>query len=348
MSDFFKYVIYFFLGLGIAFSYWNTSANNDIFCVTEACQVFADFTLFDVSLWTYSLVFFAVLLILMALKQYSILYLFAILGLFVDSLLLMLMFFTAPCFNCLIIACILACLGVSLHLSLQKTKKLLPIFLIWTFFFILNGSAVVKNLIKPYTIYHSQKYATEQEASMRIYFSPSCSSCLSLVSLLGDKEMTDNTNIAWFPVPENSKDIDLILQLDAYIEQGDSLKESMSKLSYPPALQTEENITTDMSIENLFKIFSMRIMLLVNQSHLSARGTNKIPFVEYTGVPAFLQSEADNSTTADDVFEALSKLAPPSDFDDNTNYNNKNQKTKTPLNFGVGSFCESGSDIPCE
>ncbi len=334
-----KLLPFFFLALTILFSAWNVFAKETTFCLTEACQVFDDFTFLGISLWLYSFVFSMITLNLLSLGKINLVRNLLALALIADSLLLMLMMITAPCFNCLIVACLYALSFGALYFR-EKKESMKIIFIVWSLLFIVNVGGLVKNMVSPYSIYvnplHQKKFENPQNATMRIYFSPSCTSCREIVNLLGSLERTQQGDIAWFPVAENEEDIVLIRQMENYILQGDNLKEALEK-----TLENPEKAT----FSNFFVDFIMQCRVLINQSHLNQAGTSRIPFVEYTGLPAHLSQQAMSTSPTEevDMLEKLRLLSPealPSNKSSNQN--------NLPLNFGVSAFCDSSSEEPCD
>ncbi len=313
----------FFIALiGIVFSYWNIWTNGNAICLVDTCQIFEDFTIFGISLWQYSIVFFSFIAIILLFKLKELALALLSLALFADFLLLILMMLIAPCFNCLIIALIMAIL----YMSLRKANKYKPFSLLlffWAALFIVNVGAVVKSTITPYPIYIAgQRVQTPQEASMRIYFSPSCSSCNELVQQLGEQEKTNAGDIAWYPVAENDEDILKVMKMFDFVEEGNTLIEAMEKVN-------NANYSFEFSIGNSIDYFVMQYKLLVNQSRLSAAGTSRIPFVEYTGIPAHLKAPTG--------LEKLRMLSPDS-----------GASTIETFNLGVAGFCDENSAEPCE
>ncbi len=305
--------------LAVAFSAWNVWAKDSTFCLTEACQVFDDFAVLGISLWFYSFVFFSISSILLILKQSKFVYILSFLALLGDAFLLALMMITAPCFNCLIIALFTALFFLSLHFS--NIKVGFPwLFVIWLCLFIINVGALAKNATQPFAIYYNPaQVENTQNSSMRIYFSPSCTSCNELVNTLGTLEKTTQGDIAWYPVAENEEDIILIRQMQMYIDEGDNLKTSLEKTLANPMKASLSTAIPD---------FIMQLKILINQSHLNQRGTSRIPFVEYTGLPSHLKqvSPLDN----------LRKMSP-----------NSNESTNPSFNLGVDGFCDQTSEEPC-
>ncbi len=322
--------------VGLFFSAWNVFAKESVFCLTDGCHVVDNFTIFGLSLWVYSLVacvIFALLLLRKKIKLALVLLALAIIG---DTVLLVLMLFTAPCFNCLIIAFIFA--AATTFLALMEQKSIVLGFVaLWFTFFIINVGALVGSMAQPFAIYANPANVDDpQNATMRIYFSPSCPSCEELVNLLGSLEMTTQSDISWYPVTESSADIALTRQMNDYIAQGMDLKQAYNAMLANPESFAFENMAAD---------FIMQIRLLVNQAQLSDRGTSRIPFVEYTGLPGHFKqmgSQVVAPTQVEDVNSNGIELKSPDEL-----MNNSNDQGNSILNFGVDSYCDQESEEPC-
>ncbi len=175
-------------------------------------------------------------------------------------------------------------------------------------------------MTEPFAIYVNPEHIESPlDASMRIYFSPSCTSCIELVENLGDERNTQVGDIAWFPVAESEADIPVIREMFALVAEGYNLQEAVAIAKETDYEQTYIDIVQD---------FFMQCKLLVNQSRIAAAGTTRIPFVEYTGIPAHLQAPS--------PLENLRNLAPSSNSIPSSNFN-----------LGVGGFCDGESDEPC-
>lgn len=262
---------------------------------------------------------------MLILQRWKILYFLLFCAVLGDICLLALMLVTAPCFNCLIIASIFAGLFLSLALAVRKKNKIPFLFFIWTLFFLMNVGALIKSTVTPYAIYSDTSISNPQDASMRVYFSPSCTACNELVLSLGNEVATSNNNIAWFPVAEESADIILVRQMQSYINNGDTLEQALIKTKENPTKSTFYSFIPDLL---------MQCKLLVNQAHLSNAGTSKIPFIEYTGVPAFLNTSKKKNNPLDNLGSMMQN----------------NTETQNPLLFdmSVSGFCDQKSDEPCD
>ncbi len=332
------YCTLFFSFLGLAFSAYNAFYEDTIFCITTGCHVLSDFNIFGFSLWLYSFAFFVIVNALLVLKKEIFAFIFLGLGLLADLALLMLMLVTAPCFSCLVIALLMALSFFSMAFT-RKFKSLTYTFLaLWALFFIINAGAIAKSFVSPYTIYINPEYKEDvYSSSMRIFFSPSCSACKEAVQLLGSEEMTIQADIAWLPVPESSADIILIVQLDRLINKGLSLKDALEEVLLSPQKS---------SFETLVPELIMQIRLLINQALLNDRGTTRIPFVEYTGLPAHISNmnlptakQEENINNEVDMLEILRKMSP---------YAEESMQSDTNKNIGVGAFCDKSTDEDCE
>ncbi len=317
--------------LALIFSGWNAFFSDSVFCLTSSCHVLSDFAIFGFSLWLYSFIFFVLINALLFTKKAFLAFIFLAIGLIADIALLGLMLITAPCFNCLIIGLLIALTFLVVAYTKPLKKISFAFLCLWTALFIINAGAIAKTLVNPYTIYINPAYQEDvYSSSMRIFFSPSCSACKQAVDALGSEEMTIEADIAWIPVPESREDIVLILQLERLIAKGMNLKDALDEVVLNP-----QNSTLDTLLPELF----LQTKLLVNQSLLNQRGTNRIPFVEYTGLPAHIanmKNEEDKEGT--NMLEILRKMSP---------YAIENKTTQTKPEVGVGAFCDHTTEEDC-
>ncbi len=335
-NSLFKYSSYILAFAGIVFSALNIFQVEELLCVTSSCEVFSEFAVFGISLWIYSAAFFALLFGLLCINKWALTSLLCLLGIACDAILLCLMLITSPCFSCLIIALILALLTLCVYKTHFENNYVFIALLLWFLLFLVNAGALVKTSVSPYVIYMNEaRKENVLEASMRVYFSPSCSACNDLVQLLGEREQTNANDIIWLPVAEEAEDIAKVLQMQEYINNGDSLKVALEKVKAEPQKS---------SVNTLFPDFVMQIQLLINQSRLNAAGTSKIPFIEYTGVPAFLNKPASTKTLEVEKanpLEALGNMSKEQNPEKNT--------VDEILNFGVEAYCdEKNNTEPCE
>ncbi len=315
--------------LALLFSLLNVFGNVDMICPVDSCQIFDDFYIFGISLWLYSSVFFTLIIILLLFKYFSFAYLLLSLALFSDFILLIYMMLIAPCFQCLIIAFFIAWLYKTLR-TLEKIRFFPLLLSLWAVFFIVNVGALIKSNVEPFAIYTSkEREKAPLEASMRIYFSPSCSSCNELVELLGNAELTKNGDIAWFAVAENQEDIALIAHMEKSIKKGNNLQE---------ALELAKTTRHEVHFSDTFTHAFTQFKILVNQSRLQSAGTSRIPFVEYTGIPSHLKAGQELPKSALDNLRTLSP-----------DYQSTNPSSvDSLLNLGVAGYCDEESELPCE
>ncbi len=339
-TSYYRYASYIFAFTGILFSLLNIFDTSELLCLTSSCEVFSEFTLFGISLWIYSASFFVLLFGLLCIKKYIFVFVFCALGLIADTLLLALMLVTAPCFSCLVIALILALLTMASYKVCFSNKFIYAFIAIWGLLFVINSGALVKESVKPYAIYVNEAHLENPlEASMRVYFSPSCSACNDLVLLLGSREITNANDIVWLPVAESSDDVAKVAKMHASIQAGDDLKTALEKAR---ASEEQDAFITD---------FLLQARLLINQSRLHAAGTSKIPFIEYTGVPAFLMKKQEiplesKALSSPNPFpnplEALGNMS-------NSKANSSKSIVDEMLNFGVEAYCDDKNTTePCE
>ena len=265
----------FFALLGLAWcAYISFPAEVQAPCATSGCELFRSTKLVGISLWWIGgAFFFALAAICLRGRSFLAARLLA-LGIFLDAILLIIMFFTAPCLDCLIVA---ACMGLCL-LSLQLSrdggippKKGYTILLsIWFGLLLANGVLAANENIPPYII------EGEDSTEIRLFFSPSCPACREAIKTMGSKA-------ALYPVEEQDGDFEAILRLEALLKDPNiPYEEALRKCQDPLAPVPE--ITFLRSLE-------LRIQLLRNKAAVFRQGFRALPLIEINGMPGFVPAE---------------------------------------------------------
>lgn len=301
---------------GLAFCCWNLWGTPEVLCVTEGCRLFQNFSVMGISLWAAGAAAFVVLMLgsLPGLGFAG--YLASALGLLLDCVLLCVMIVAAPCFNCLIIGLLLAMTFLAFRSSWQEEQRrgqyaekkgFSPLFLFWLLLFLLDAGVVAHGLMKPWPL----PFGNAASAT-RIYFSPSCEACRSLVSASSE----DARNIAWYPVAENDGDMAAIGEILRRTQAGESLADVLESMSQGVADTNPASSFLERGI--------LQLRLWRNRAHVLEAGSERLPFVEFSGAPSVLLRPSAPDKSGD---EGLRSPAEES-------------------LFGVSGFC-SGEE-PCE
>ncbi|MDL2266811.1 hypothetical protein LJC46_02340, partial [Desulfovibrio sp. OttesenSCG-928-G15] len=271
-SAYIAWIPLFFSLLGLAwcgYISFPTAAPSE--CATSGCALFKDSRIAGISLWWIGGAYFFTLSILCLKGALGLARLLSLLALLGDAVLLLIMYFTAPCLDCLIVAVFIGLGYVALQRASNTNSwfttavKLAPSFLLplWLGLFAGNAALALGEQIPPYAI--GKPISTE----IRIFFSPSCPACRSAVQTLGDKA-------ALIPVQENDEDFASIVKFRALLSQG-----------LPPhaALARSRNEQEPMPDLSLLDRLGLRVRLMLNKAALFKQGFRALPLVQINGMP---------------------------------------------------------------
>ncbi len=325
---------------GILFSCWNLWGTPEVLCVTEGCRLFQNFTIGGISLWLIGAVSFAVFLFAALLGFAAVGYFAAAFGLMLDCVLLCVMIAAAPCFNCLIIGLLLALVflafravrrerreGGRINERWRPRRSASPLFILWGFLFLLDAGVVVHGMMKPWPL-----PTGNAAASARIYFSPSCEACRSLVAAAAGED----ASVVWYPVAEKESDLAVIAEIIRRTEAGEKLPSALdAALASSPVSDASTSPLLALPQRAL-----LQLRLWRNRAHVLEAGSERLPFVEFTGVPAVLLREPPSQTSPKTPGQAFER--PSSDAGEQGNVSRRAEDSL----FGVSGFC--AGEEPCE
>ena len=268
--------------LGAAFCAWSALGNEVNLCVTAGCSLYQDTTLAGISLWWLGAGAFAVLsfLALLGLAHWG--RVLAALTLAGDVALLLVMALTAPCVSCLIVAIFFALTYASFRQAAAARTRSgkagrSALVLVWGLLFIVNLGAVAKSQANVWAITDNA-----QDATVHMYFSPSCSSCRE-----GIARLSGHVDVAFYPLAENDTDVYRVAHMLRRLNQGDSMAE---------ALAHAQNVTAPGGLANWsLDMLWLRFHMLRNKSHVFLAGSHAVPFFEYHGLPSMLVKQGQSS-----------------------------------------------------
>ncbi len=274
--------------LGLAFCLWIHLSGGKELCLTDGCSLFQDFRLAGVSLWSAGAAFFAVQISLCLLSFGRVALFFAGAALIADILLLSVMALTAPCVNCLVVGFLIALNFAALlkTAAFPRRTSRSPLLLTWGMLFILAGGGVLRDLPPLWSpLPHGE------QTSVQVFFSPSCRACQTLT------EQADRLpDAAWFPVAEDSRDIWLIHAMERYLAQGVPLHTAVAKAraDLPSFADVPDLMTLPEYRFGLLKpdMLLLQFRLWRNRAHVLSAGSDRLPFVEFRGLPSFLREGA--------------------------------------------------------
>lgn len=242
-------------------------------CATSGCALFRDSKIAGISLWWAGGFFFLLLAALCVLGRKTLAWRLLQLGIFLDAILLIVMFFTAPCFDCLVVA---ACMGLALFCitwggARQKSDNTgqqrftLPALLpIWFGLFIANSVLAANEMLPHYVMGNTD--ATQ----VRLYFSPSCPACRDAVVSL-------KSTASLYPVEEKEGDFEAILRFESYLKDD--------SLSYKEKLDKSLNPDNPVPQLSLLRHLELRIQLLRNKAAVMRQGFRALPLIQINGMP---------------------------------------------------------------
>ena len=259
---------------GLFFSMWNVLDFTESFCfATTSCTLFAEFALLGISFWWIGVAFFTVTLIL---ALFGLAYLGKLLagaGVFLDFLLLCIMFYTMPCINCLIVGAIITVTFFSFCYEGQRKSLPFPkpwLLLPWALVFCMICGNIIMSHTKLWPL------VGDNSAKIHVYFSTECSACAQLVRAQGNR-----TDIAWYPVQEDDNDLWQIKFLVKEIKEGTGFIDAYDKMH---ETDTQGNIYDIFSLSH----WKLQFALWKNAAYVVKGGNGRLPFVEFQGLPSQL------------------------------------------------------------
>ena len=235
-------------------------------CATSGCEIFRDSKFAGISLWWVGGAFFLAFSLLCLLGQRLLAWLMIITALFLDAILLVIMLFTAPCLDCLVVAAIMALCACTLVPWAKSTRTFAALSLlipVWFGLFLANSVLSVNEQVSDYTI------GTTTNRDIRLYFSPSCPACREAVRTLGDRA-------ALYPVEEKEGDFESILIMEQLLREGLSpivaLEQSLLGDRPAPALSLSDRAALSMQ-------------LLRNKAAVMRQGFRALPLIQINGMP---------------------------------------------------------------
>lgn len=267
---------------GAAFCAWSALGNDINICVTAGCQLYQSVSVAGISLWWVGCGTFGLLGILALAGLVNAGRLICGAALLGDICLLLLMAVTAPCVACLVAAIFFALVyfcylqaqnssfGTS-SLGSARNAGAGRSFLLWVWLalFTVNAGAVARSQLDVWPIIDA-----EDQASVRLFFSPSCPSCQKAVNALSGR-----VDVVFCPLAENDSDVYRIAAMHRLLDKG---------MSMADALRESFDAGPAGGIAGFLDGIGLRWKLLRNKAHVFSSGAQTVPFIEYRGLPASL------------------------------------------------------------
>jgi len=289
---------------GLAFCLWVFLSGGKELCLTNGCSLFQDFSLAGVSLWCAGTVLFALLAALCLLSFVRVAAFLAGDALAADILLMAVMAVTSPCVNCLVVGLLIALTFIALIRSLAPEQRACrsPLLMAWGLFFVIAAGGVLREVPELWS-----PLPHKEQPSVQVFFSPSCRACQTLTAQA--HRMPD---AAWFPVAENSRDIWLIHAMTKHLEQGLPLRQAVEKAQadLPGLADVPDLMTLPEYRFGLLKpdMLLLQFRLWKNRAHVFSAGSDRLPFVEFRGLPSFLRGEPSPHALPHDISGEASDL----------------------------------------
>ena len=268
---------------GLIFCLWVLTTGGEALCVTDGCGIFRDFRLAGYSLWEAGAALFGSLALLSLLRLSTLALILSFAALLADAVLLGVMIFTAPCLNCLIVGALTAicylCLLHGASRGKESGRSLLAC--AWTLLFLFNIGGLVREASHPWAV-----LAPEKPAAVNIWFSPSCPACRQVAA-----HYENLPGAAWHPVAEDPRDLHVIRAMDENLKKGMPLPEAIEKArAVVPAMPGQTPAARLAMLRPSMLLLQFR--LWVNQAHVLAAGSGRLPLIEFSGLPSFLAAPA--------------------------------------------------------
>lgn len=331
------WVAFLFAILGLAWcGYVAFPTTSPAPCATSGCLLFQDMRVLGVSLWWVGGGYFFVLALVCLRGKHLLAWWLARLALIADTILLGIMFFTASCADCLVVACFFALTAFFLRptrngwfAGIPKRLIILPI---WFGLFLGNGISLISERIPLWSINH------KENSAVRVFFSPSCPACRDALVALG-------ATAALFPVEEKPGDAVAIHRLEMLLSMNVPMEEALRR-----SLNPEENLPA-LSFGNEALL---RVRLLRTKAALLHQGFTSLPLIQINGMPQSWRDKLHNTP----LNMSAPPSPPPAALDSNaiTPHGNGTTQSIRPAgaadenalwDVDVLGQCKQNSSIPC-
>ncbi|MDL2207423.1 hypothetical protein LJB82_01710 [Desulfovibrio sp. OttesenSCG-928-M16] len=247
-------------------------------CATSGCALFRDTKFAGLSLWAVGGAYFFLLAVICLRGNRHLARFLAFLALLFDALLLLIMYLTAPCFDCLVAAIFIGLCYITLRNGgdgwfQEKTgpSVLLPI---WFGLFLGNAMLAGNEMLPMHSIDGKEK------SDVRIFFSPSCPSCREALLAFGDKATL-------YPVLEGAGDLSSIIKLETYLAAKMPMSEALSRSLDPAQTVPELSFVASLVLD---------LQLLRNKAALMRQGFRALPLIQINGMPGHKATSLERPT----------------------------------------------------
>jgi hypothetical protein len=247
--------------IGLIYCLLSVFKMTDVFCITKGCSVYDGFSIFGISLYWFGATAFFILLLTAVIRTGWYLLLTAAFFLTLNMAFLLVQVLLWPCASCLIVAALFGAIMAASILP-EKKKWAGRLMMVWFLLFVLNGIAAAKELLAPWPVYGNN------EAQIRLYFSPTCPSCRTMIdSLLSRTDVL--SRIALYPVSKGPEDTKRIRLLEKMLRDGVPIQDAV--------IQYQQN--TVMNVEWDMDYFRTALNTFKNLMALSRLGVAHVPYL---------------------------------------------------------------------
>ncbi|MBR3880682.1 MAG: hypothetical protein IKJ34_03695, partial [Mailhella sp.] len=187
--------------------------------------------------------------------------------------------------NCLIAGLFIASSYVAFHRNVMPQSQVhrSPLLILWTLLFLFDAGGVIRETAEPWS-----PVENNTQPAVSIFFSPSCRACQELT-----EQAERFTDARWLPVAEDERDIWLIHAMSDALAQGLPLKEAIQKAHTAVPGLADFASTPGYRI-GLLKpdMLLLQFRLWKNHAAALATGSDRLPLVQFMGLPSFLRGDA--------------------------------------------------------
>lgn len=232
----------------------------DGLCVTQGCEVYRAYSIAGISLyWVGAALFLVLGLFSLRPGDYRLLVFLTGAALAGNLVFLAIQFLLWPCVNCLIVAALLG--GFAWCLALQAKSGLRILCFVWLLLFSANLLSMARDGISPWPV------LGENDAEIRVFFSPSCPACRQAVEdLLNRPDLIARS--AFYPLAKDAGDRRRIALLSRNLARGMAPARAFAVHWHPEPI--EAGWSRDWRIiPHLWR----------NKIHFAGKGATRVPLI---------------------------------------------------------------------
>jgi hypothetical protein len=236
-------------------------------CSTSGCLLLQDFSVGGISLWWVGGAYFFFLAFFCLRGAWRLVWGLSRLALFLDALLLLLMFFTGPCTNCLVAGVFFGLTAFAARPApggwfLEAPSQPL-LLMLWLGLFLGNVVLALDESMPRLAMGASAR------KEVRLFFSPSCAACREALVTIGPEA-------ALYPVSEREGDTEAILRLSLLLDAHVPMAEAVARCRDSREILPELSLPRRLLLE---------VQLLRNKILLLRQGADSLPLVQINGLP---------------------------------------------------------------